>query len=572
SEDGTYVMTAQVKGGEEGTQYHYAWSTGTDTQSISGIASGKLIGTTVTITADQKFGSLKAQLEVPKAPQITVQSGPTGLEVRWTVPENTDNRPMPDCYIVLLYQGKTLLKTLTPEAAATSATFDALSEQTEYTITINAISPVGQSDRLTLSAATTKASSGGSSGGGGSSGDSSGSGSPAVNTVTSGNTTTSTATVTPTVSGTTANVTVSSATVTSAVNSALAAAQKNSTAPAVKVAVNTPPKADSLSVTIPADALETLAGHKDAALTITSGVAQVTLDRNALMAVARQAGTDVTISVKPVTISDLNTDQQKATGGSKVFDISIASGSAAEIHDLGGGAASVSIPYTLKDGETAATLTVYYLADNGSLTACETSYDGTSGMVTFVTPHFSKYMVGYRTAAAFTDVASTTYYYDAVQWAVEQGITAGNSATTFAPGQSCTRAQIVTFLWRASGSPVPTTTQNPFTDVNEDACYYHAVLWAVEKGITSGFSATTFAPNAVSNRAQVVTFLWRAEGSPAASGAGFSDVSADAYYAQAVTWAMNQGIASGRSNGQFVPGDLCTRAQAVTFLYRTMGD
>lgn len=572
SEDDTYVMTAQVKGGEEGTQYHYAWSTGADTQSISGIAPGKLIGTTVTITADQKFGTLKAQPEVPEVPKATVQSGLNSLEIRWTAPENTDNRPMPDCYIVSLYQGKTLLKTLTAEAAATSATFDALSEQTEYTITINAISPVGQSDRLTLSAATTKASSGGSSGGGSSSGNSSGSGSPAVNTATSGNMTTTTATVTPTVSGTTANVTVSSATVTSAVNNALAAAQKNSTAPVVKLEVNTPSKADSLSVTIPADALETLAGHKDAALTITSGVAQVTLDRNALMAVARQGGTDVTVSVKPVTISDLNTDQQKATGGSRVFDISIASGSTAEIHNLGGGSASVSIPYTLGKGETAATLTVYYLADNGSLTACETSYDSTSGMVTFVTPHFSKYMVGYRTAAAFTDVASTAYYYDAVQWAVEQGITAGNSATAFAPGQNCTRAQIVTFLWRASGSPVPTATENPFTDVCEDAYYYHAVLWAVEKGITSGFSATTFAPNAVSNRAQVVTFLWRAEGSLAVSGAGFSDVSADAYYAQAVTWAMNQGIASGRSNGQFVPDDLCTRAQAVTFLYRTMGD
>ncbi|WP_312634754.1 DUF3783 domain-containing protein [Oscillibacter sp.] len=572
SEDGTYVMTAQVKGGEEGTQYHYAWSTGADTQSISDIAPGKLIGTTVMITADQKFGTLKAQLEVPKAPKATVQSGTNSLEVRWIVPENTDNCPMPDSYVISLYQGMTLLKTLTPEAAATSAAFDALSEQTEYTITINAISPVGQSDRLTLSAATTKASSGGSSGGGGSSGNSSGSGSPAVNTATSGNTTTATATVTPTVSGTTANVTVSSATVTSAVNSALAAAQKNSTAPAVKVAVNTPPKADSLSVTIPADALETLAGHKDAALTITSGVAQVTLDRNALMAVARQGGADVTVSVKPVPISDLNTVQKRATGDSKVFDISIASGSAAEIHDLGGGAASVSIPYTLAKGETAATLTVYYLADNGSLTACETSYDGTSGMVTFVTPHFSKYMVGYRTAAAFTDVASTAYYYDAVQWAVEQGITAGNSATTFAPGQNCTRAQIVTFLWRASGSPVPTASENPFTDVSENAYYYHAVLWAVEKGITSGFSATTFAPNAVSNRAQVVTFLWRAEGSPAVSGAVFSDVSADAYYAQAVTWAMDRGIASGRSNGQFVPADFCTRAQAVTFLYRTMDD
>jgi len=136
SEDDTYVMTAQVIGGEKDTQYRYAWSTGADTQSISGIAPDKLIGTTVKITADQKFGSLKAQLEVPKAPQATVQPRPTSLEVRWATPENKNNRPMPNCYVISLYQGKSLLKTLTTEASVTSATFDALSAQTEYTITM----------------------------------------------------------------------------------------------------------------------------------------------------------------------------------------------------------------------------------------------------------------------------------------------------------------------------------------------------------------------------------------------------------------------------------------------------
>ena len=169
----------------------------------------------------------------------------------------------------------------------------------------------------------------------------------------------------------------------------------------------------------------------------------------------------------------------------------------------------------------------------------------------------------------FRDVKQSDYYYDAVQWAVEKGITEGTSATTFSPDASCTRAQMVTFLWRAAGSPAPKSTVNPFTDVSASDYYYNAVLWAVENGITTGVSADRFAPGATVSRAQTVTFLYRANGSPAASGSSFSDVAADEYYANAVAWAVRSGITTGTGNGKFTPNAPCTRGQIVTFLYRS---
>ena len=169
----------------------------------------------------------------------------------------------------------------------------------------------------------------------------------------------------------------------------------------------------------------------------------------------------------------------------------------------------------------------------------------------------------------FNDVKPGDYFYDAVNWAVEKGITTGTSATTFSPNASCTRAQIVTFLWRASGSPEPKTASNPFTDVAANAYCCKAVLWAVENGITTGTSATTFSPDAPCTRAQGVTFLWRANGSKAASAAAsFTDVASDAFYAPAVAWAAEQNVTGGVGNGLFSPDTTCTRAQNVSMLYR----
>ena len=173
---------------------------------------------------------------------------------------------------------------------------------------------------------------------------------------------------------------------------------------------------------------------------------------------------------------------------------------------------------------------------------------------------------------AFTDVPAGAYYADAVTWAVGRRITNGVTKTTFEPDSWCTRGQIVTFLWRAYGQQEPRSTRSPFTDVNSGQYWYKAVLWAVEQGITTGVTETTFAPDSACTRGQAVTFLWRAAGTPAAGGSGkFSDVPVGAYYAPAVAWAVREGIATGVSGTVFGPDGNCTRGHIVTFLYRDLG-
>ena len=172
-------------------------------------------------------------------------------------------------------------------------------------------------------------------------------------------------------------------------------------------------------------------------------------------------------------------------------------------------------------------------------------------------------------ALPFTDVAEGAYYADAVAWAIQNKVTSGVSATTFAPNASCTRGQMVTFLWKAAGSPEPKSLTTAFTDVKSGAYYEKAVAWAVENKVTTGTSATTFSPDATVTRGQSVTFLWKANNSPAAEGtSAFADVAAGVYYAPAVAWAVEKGVTSGMSATTFAPNSDCTRAQIVTFLYR----
>lgn len=170
----------------------------------------------------------------------------------------------------------------------------------------------------------------------------------------------------------------------------------------------------------------------------------------------------------------------------------------------------------------------------------------------------------------FTDVKEDAYYYDAVMWATYAGITNGTSATTFSPNKGCTRAQAVTMLWRACGEPEAETTNNPFTDVKESDYYYDAVLWAVENGITNGTSATKFSPNAACTRGQIVTFIYRtvAEGETVTADNPFTDVKQGDYCYNAVLWAVENGITNGMSATKFAPNLTCTRGQIVTFMYR----
>ena len=262
-------------------------------------------------------------------------------------------------------------------------------------------------------------------------------------------------------------------------------------------------------------------------------------------------GTSYAVSVDSADNGTVTVSPKNASEGSTVT-ITVKPDSGYELDDL---------TVTDKDGNT------IKLTDKGDGKYTFTMPDG---RVT-VEAAFAK--TGEPSDTVFTDVPTDAYYYDAVAWAVKNGVTNGTSATTFSPDASCTRAQTVTFLWRAAGSPAPKSEVNPFTDVLPGAYYYDAVLWAVENGITKGTSATAFSPDATVTRGQTVTFLYRANGSPAAAYAGaFADVAADAYYAAAVQWAVENSITNGTGAAAFSPDADCTRGQIVTFLCRSMAE
>ncbi len=200
-----------------------------------------------------------------------------------------------------------------------------------------------------------------------------------------------------------------------------------------------------------------------------------------------------------------------------------------------------------------------------------------AGFATIVVAN-DKYTTQYSIISQFTDVTLDStghapYYHAPVYWALNKGVTSGKTATTFGTNDGCTRGQIVTFIWKNEGSPsVPPTTINQFVDIKADDYFYNPVLWAYNQKITSGKTANTFAPWAYCTREQCVTFLWRYAGSPSVgTNNPFNDVPSNAYYAQAVTWAVNKGITSGKSSNFFGTGETCTRGQIVTFLWHANG-
>lgn len=396
---------------------------------------------------------------------------------------------------------------------------------------------------------------------------------------TSGGVTKVTTTVTASTSGTTANATITESVLNDAIKEAIDEAAKQGTAPRVEIKVNISAGATALNLTMPTSSLRTLANAANSTLAITSNILELTLDHTALVALVGAAtGANITLQFAPVAASSLTAAQQAAVGTNTVIDLSLLSGGTA-IHDFGGGTLTVALPYTLAAGQTASNLQVYYLEDDGSLTACPTSYSG--GKVTFTTDHLSKYVIGTKAdSSEFSDVSTSDWFYDAVMWAVKNGVTVGMGNGTFAPYGVCTRAQFVTFLHRAAGTPAPTSTTNKFTDVSATthADYYNAILWATEQGITVGTGdGTTFSPSETVLRGQAVTFMSRYA---AQAGIGtepgtpsFTDVAnegAVAAYYDAIGWAVANGITKGNSTTEntFGPLDGCTRAEMVTFLYR----
>ena len=243
-------------------------------------------------------------------------------------------------------------------------------------------------------------------------------------------------------------------------------------------------------------------------------------------------------------------------------------GSASSSHKSASSGTTVTITVMPDKGYTLETLTV--TDKNGK----EVKLTEKNGKYTFTMPASkveinATFMDDNAMLNYFVDVKANDYFYDAVLWAAQKGITSGTDAVHFTPDGVCSRAQAVTFLWRAAGSPAPKSVSMPFTDVPKGSYYEMAVLWAVENGITKGTSDTTFSPDATCSRAQIVAFLWRSEKSPAAGTANpFADVKSSAYYADAVLWAVKEDITKGTTSTTFSPDADCTRAQIVTFLWR----
>ena len=276
----------------------------------------------------------------------------------------------------------------------------------------------------------------------------------------------------------------------------------------------------------------------------------------------------LTISARPSSGGSSGGQSSGSTPTYPVSSSSVKNGSVSVSTRSASRGNTVTITVKPEDGYKLASLTVR--DGNGNSISVTKKADD---IYTFVMPH-SKVSVEpvfapIKAQPEFKDIANNSYYYDAVQWAVEKGITEGTSIETFSPHASCTRAQTVTFLWRVAGSPEPTGTVNPFSDPSPYAYYYKAVLWAVENRITQGTSADTFSPNMTVTRGQTVTLLHRAAGSPLAGSSAFDDVAANAYYAKAVAWAAENGITSGTGSNKFSPGADCTRGQIVTLLFRT---
>lgn len=324
---------------------------------------------------------------------------------------------------------------------------------------------------------------------------------------------------------------------------------------------------DVTSAVIPAGVAEKVGASQADGLRVALPTGSVTLDKAAL---GVTSGRTLTASVTPVAVSSLSPDLGKDSKAAKLaaVDVGLLLDDVRQSR-LPGGKLTVGIPCAPKQG---AKLAVWAVQADGSVQVLQGKYDAQSQSFLFETDRLGRFvLVDEAGASGFVDVPAGSFCEDAVAWAVANGITKGTTETTFSPGANCTRGQAVTFLHRAAGCPAPKSTVMPFTDVAQDSYCYEAVLWAVENGITKGTTETTFSPNQACSRGHIVTFLHRAQNSPAAGTANpFTDVPAGAFYTNAVLWAVEKGVTTGTTPTTFSPGANCSRGQIVTFLYRAL--
>lgn len=371
-----------------------------------------------------------------------------------------------------------------------------------------------------------------------------------------------------TVKGDSATAAVTDKQITSAID-----AVKDSGENTITIAPTGTDKAKEVTVQLSKSAAQSIVKDTDAALSIETDKGTVTIPNDALKSINEQAsGSNIQIIVAEKSASDV-TDKSINTENAVIVEVTVKSGDKT-ITSFGGKSLTISIPAGSKHVEGQNYKVIEISADGTQkvLTGKCVKVDGKL-VIQVSTTGLSTFVATTQKTLSFTDVKESDYYYEPVKWAVEKGITNGTTATTFSPDAGCTRAQMVTFLWRAAGSPEPSGKTNPFSDVDENAYYFKALLWAVENGITNGTSATTFSPDAVCTRGQMAAFLYRNAKTPAVSGStSFTDVTDGDYFSDAVVWAAQEGITVGTSDTTFSPAADCTRGQMVTFLYRYLAD
>ncbi|MBE6910659.1 MAG: S-layer homology domain-containing protein, partial [Ruminococcaceae bacterium] len=316
------------------------------------------------------------------------------------------------------------------------------------------------------------------------------------------------------------------------------------------------------------NALEAHEGNDS--LTIKTANGAVKLNENALSAAANAGSAgSVALTVKQDAANTLSASERVALGGKTaeaVYTLGLAS-NGRDVGALGGGFAAAELPFAADAEKDALGYRVYRLNDDGTATLVPSAVH--DGVVTVRSDRFAKLAVVYEPLTErFDDVSADAYYGDAVLWAMANGITNGMGDGRFAPDEPCSRAQIVTFLWRAAGCPKPKHPTSSFTDVPDDAWYSEAVAWAVENGIIKGMGDGRFGVDEACTRAHVMTMLYRMDGGETAASAAFTDVASGQWYSAAIAWAAANGITNGVGNGRFGVDEPCTRGQIVTMLYR----
>ena len=351
--------------------------------------------------------------------------------------------------------------------------------------------------------------------------------------------------------------------------------KSGTTAVEVKVEVKAASNAQSVETVLPVDTLKNMADQKNTMLTVSSPIAEITLDQTALKAIVSQAGDKVALSAEKIDAASLPVAAKEKVGDAPVYDLKVL-GASGTVSDFKGGNVTVSIPYELKSGETADEVTVYYIDDKGELTRMSCAYNKETGTATFVTNHFSYYTVVAEPAAKFTDLNSSAYYYDAVNYAVKAGLFNGTGETTFGPAAGMTRAMFVTVLGRASGADVSKYSDSGFSDVASGSWYANYVQWAYENKIVSGTGDGRFSPNQQITRDQMAAILtnyckWKGITSDSAVQLTYKDLAdVPAWAKDGVTFCTAKGWLTGYPDGSFLPGKTATRAEAATVLYKSL--